>query len=836
MQLLNVPLLLVAAIFLSFYYWGMNLSLLWMNKELYWQNFVDFFSFCVGSWRYCLGRDCLHLENCVCNVSLGRREGDLRRNNRLLRNKVRRLEQQITRLEEREQEGPDSDTPDGSEPDENQALGEVAGSGGEGPARLKAPLQQGLELRPSILNTLRTWLEQLGLVNKWNDEKMQRFVEAHTNQVKEILRRRHQEEMAEQQQIFNEQLALEREDATNRLQAAQETIQELRGLPNPTMGSPTTPGGTQMRNLTTKRVRFVDESRQFPPREHPSQEELERLFADEKDHGCVPSYVRELWNAEELQRRFRNHGSVAEVEADIRNSVQRQNDAEIQLDNIPINDDSQDLRGSDQHEIIRREESTQRRLGRIIDYMESINAEQGNENEETEIIQDDEEYEDSGREEESNESDAENGNGNGNGSSESYESESSSDSNESLTAENEEEISRLIDCQYRISATVLEIARSQGKTLPGEPELLDCEPIIHMLGVYHNLHNEFEYLRQSVLNALQLLGEEPPSPPLPTDELVSAYIVESVDLIRTAEEQARNTIGGQGSNILIDELRGRARAYERTIINLQAEIISLEAQQSATEPTARAWTASSTARRVELYNEMRREIREYTETLQQMNPDYRPPPPELNSWYFQHEDPRDFDNDQEFVECFTIGEIQRFQNHLDKLRQQVQTNPDVDRLLSTRWAAVNTRVNAEIRDALAKRNTPRTSHSMQPPLPPKHPLSRTSPQKRETVFGMRPVPDSTQFPVDAGFPTAPQNSSQPSATPFDQIDPSSSPQTFNDQFTRKYGPFVESPGGGMAANAATTQESLAGGNQSDDLTSEPVILSSDPNDYDDDEL
>lgn len=104
---------------------------------------------------------------------------------------------------------------------------------------------------------------------------------------------------------------------------------------------------------------------------------------------------------------------------------------------------------------------------------------------------------------------------------------------ESPTAQ-DEEISRFILCQYRISATVLEIARRQGRSLREGPELLDCEPIIRMLQVYHNLHNKFQTLRQSVLNALQVLGVEPAV--LPTDQLISAYIVESVDLIRNVEE------------------------------------------------------------------------------------------------------------------------------------------------------------------------------------------------------------------------------------------------------------------------------------------------------------
>lgn len=690
----------------------------------------------------------------------------MRRNNRLLRNKVRMLEQNITRLEERGEEDAESDTTE-SEPNLIQAHN-VSDRDDEGLPRVRTR-PEGVPEPPGIISTIPRWLEQLGFVNKWTDESVRMFVEGHTNQVKEVIRSMHRNETAQQQQRFDEQLAFERENAKHRFEAAQEIHQKPRGVPAPpTTGSPTTPVDVQTKKGSAKQVQPVD-VQQFANeiRDRPTKKKkLKRLLEDEKDRGITAATVEVTWRNEEIHRLMRKDRSAEEVEAEIRDSEKRLKDAETQVKILPIHEDLQETREK-KYEIIRCESIRQRMLRRLIDYKKSEDTSESEESDTDEIEavgdlnaeepQKREEYEDN---------------------TDNHEAKADKENNESdITAEQEEEMLRAINCQTRISNTYIEIAQSQGATFPGGHDMFDCEPIIRMLQAHRVFHDEFQALHQNVLKALQVLGEEAPN--LPPTQLVSAYIVESVELIRTAEAGVRDA----------------SKVY--------AAIIDFKNKTDALHATEPAWTASSSARRFELYNDIRREIREYTETLAQIDPDYRPPGPGVNSWYHQHEDPKDFDNDQEFVECFTIGEIQRLQNHKHSLRQQIHMHPDAERQLLAKWAAVNTRVNTELEGASQlmppphlppSQLIPSTSQSMPPTLPPK------------LDSGMRPVPDSTQ------------TFSQRSASFYEPINPSLSPKTFDYQLIEKHG------------------EMPTGGNQND-LTSEPAIVPSNPNDYDvDDEL
>ncbi|CAG8956556.1 hypothetical protein HYFRA_00003945 [Hymenoscyphus fraxineus] len=560
-----------------------------------------------------MGRGCLHLEDCACDVSLGKRERELRRANRQLRIRVRRLEQQIKQPEETEQEAVQCNLEGASlGSEQNQHSGE-ASERIDGDPQLKEERAQPRE--PSAFsNILQTWLGRFGLVDSgWTGQKITTIMESHTDEVKIVLNRFHQDEIAELQQQFSDQLTRERKNAARKLKAAEERYQEL-----------------QVQNLTPEAVGEQD----------------------------------------------------------------KQNN--------------------------------------------------------------------------------------------------------------------------------------------------ECGAVI-----YNDVREEFLALYHNVVDSLQLLGQEPPQE-LPVAELISSYVVESVDLIRVAEEQAQNGGIGQCRSKLVDELQGRIRALERTITSLQTERNALLARQSTTEPTARAWTTSSTARRFQLYNEMRTQISEYTETLQQKDQAYQPPPLELNDWYFQHENPRDFNDDQDFVECFTIGEIARLHNHLERLRQQTQTSIETERYLSTKWAAVNTKVIIELKDELEKRNRPVTSQPIPPPPAQQQPITPTFQHPSQSP---RSISHPSQSFSDEHTSTTLRISPQLPATPFAQIDPSSSPQTFNDQFSRKYGPFeperqetfqkTGTQGSVTEENPAqqyTAQKVVARGDQNNDLTSEPVLVSSNPTSSDEEEL
>ncbi|CAG8978117.1 hypothetical protein HYALB_00000791 [Hymenoscyphus albidus] len=567
-----------------------------------------------------------------------------------LRSRVRHLEQHIKQLGETEQEAMQCNIEGASlGSEQNQRSGEASERIGGDP-HLKEERAQSRE--PSAFsNILQTWLGRFGMVDSgWTDQKIRTIMESHTDEVKIALNRFHQDEIAELQQQFSDQLTRERENAARKLKAAEERYQEL-----------------QVQNLTPEAVGEQDKQNN----------ECGAVNKEQENEDTTGEY-------EELRE-----------------------DYEIEDDEEPLEEPLKEQR----------------------------------------------------------------------------------------------ELAYLRNCLGRISMTVLAIARNQGINIP-EGSIPNCEDIIHMLEVYNDVRKEFLALYRSVVDSLQLLGQEPPQE-LPVAELISSYVIEWVDLIRIAEEQAQNEGVGQGRSKLIDELQGRIRALERTITNLQAERKAPLARQSTTEPTARAWTTSSTAR-------------------------------------------RDFSNDQDFVECFTIGEIARLHNHLERLHQQIQTGTEIERYLSTKWAAVNTKVIIELKDELEKRNRPATSQPIQPPPAQQQPITPTFQHPSQS-------PRSTSHPSQSfsneHTSTTLRISSQPSATPFAQIDPSSSPQTFNDQFSRKYGPFqperqetfqkTETQGRVTEENPAqqnTTQEAVARGNQNDDLTSEPVLVPSNPASGDEEEL